>query len=123
MDLVAEEQNVGGHFEGESERERDAGYRSLVVVDIFRRDAGPDRGTYFVRVSLRRPSRPKQLTRFEADLDRYTSEADFLKAVEIGAGAIAEDQCDKYGEKWDCEFVAKQARVAAAELLHEINSQ
>ena len=35
MKRVAEEQNVGGHFEGESERERDVGNNTLVVVDIF----------------------------------------------------------------------------------------
>ena len=119
MELVAEEQNVGGDFDGESERERAVGHDTLVVVDIFKRP----QGTHFARVSLRSPIYPKRITRAEIDLDKYTNEADFLKAVEIGGGAIAEEQCEKHGAKWDCEYVAKQARAAAVELLHEIEKQ
>lgn len=119
MTLVAEEQNVGGHFEGESERERAVGNDTLVVVDIFKRP----QGTHFVRVSLRSPIYPKRITRFETDLDKYTNEADFLKAVEIGGGAIAAEQCEKHGATWDCEYVAQQARAAAVELLHEMEKQ
>lgn len=121
--LVADEQNVGGHFEGESERERKVGHEELVVVDIFKRNVGPDAGTHFLRVSLRNPIRPNLIGRFEADLDRYSNEADFLKIVETGAGALAEDQCAKWGAKWDCEYVAKQAREAAKELMHDIAEQ
>lgn len=123
MKQVAEEQNVGGHFEGESERERKVGNDTLVVVDVFKRTVGIDAGTYYLRVSLRCPVDPRIITRYEIDLDKYNSEAEFLKEVEIGGGAIAEAQCEKRGAKWDCEFVAKQARAAAVELLHEISKQ
>ena len=123
MKRVAEEQNVGGHFEGESERERKVGVDELIVVDIFKRDVGVNAGTYWLRVSLRCPTRPRLITRYETDLDDYNSETDLLKAVEVGGGAIAEDQCEKYGAKWDCEFVAKQARAAAVAVLHEIQTQ
>lgn len=123
MKLVAEEQNVGGHFEGESERERDVGNNTLVVVDIFKRLVGLDAGTYYLRVSLRCPVDPRIITRYEIDLDKYNTETEFLKEVEIGGGAIAEAQCEKRGATWDCEFVAKQARAAAVELLHEIDKQ
>ena len=123
MKLVAEEQNVGGHFEGESERERDVGHNTLVVVDIFKRLVGIDAGTYYLRVSLRCPIDPRIITRYEIDLDKYNSEAEFLREVEIGGGAIAEAQCANRGAKWDCEWVAKQAREAAVELLHEIDKQ
>ena len=123
MKIVADEQVVGGHFEGESERERDVGNNTLVVVDIFKRTVGFDKGTYYLRVSLRCPVDPRIITRYEIDLDKYNSEAEFLREVEIGGGAIAEAQCEKRGAQWDCEFVAKQARAAAVELLHEINKQ
>lgn len=123
MKLVAEEQNVGGHFEGESERERHVGHNTLVVVDIFKRLVGVDAGTYYLRVSLRCPVDPRIITRYEIDLDKYNTEAEFLKEVEWGGGAIAERQCEERGAKWDCEWVAKQARAAAVELLHEIEKQ
>ena len=123
MKQVAEEQNVGGHFEGESERERRVGHDTLVVVDVFKRTVGVDAGTYYLRVSLRCPVDPRIITRYEIDLDKYNSEAEFLREVEIGGGAIAEAQCEKRGAEWDCEFVAKQARAAAVELLHEISKQ
>jgi len=123
MKQVAEEQNVGGHFEGESERERKVGVDEVVVVDIFKRTVGVDAGTYYLRVSLRCPVDTRIITRYEIDLDKYNTEADFLREVEIGGGAIAEAQCEKRGAKWDCEWVAKQARQAAVELLHEIQKQ
>lgn len=121
--VVAEEQDVGGHFEGESERERKVGHGELVVVDIFKRTVGPHAGTHFLRVSLRNPIRSNLIGRFETDLDRYSNETDFLRIVEAGAGALAEDQCEKWGAKWDCEYIARQAREAAKELLHDIADQ
>lgn len=123
MKQVAEEQNVGDRFEGESQRERKVGVEEVVVVDIFKRLVGVDAGTYYLRVSLRCPADTRIITRYEIDLDKYDTEAEFLKAVEIGGGAIAERQCDQRGAKWDCEWVAKQARAAAVELLHEIQNQ
>ena len=123
MKQVAEEQNVGGHFDGESERERKVGNDTLVVVDIFKRTVGVDAGTYYLRVSLRCPVDTRIITRYEIDLDKYNTEAEFLREVEVGGGAIAEAQCEKRGATWDCEFVAKQARAAAVELLHEISKQ
>lgn len=118
---VADEQAVGGHFEGESERERRVGRDAMVVVDIFKRNMGPDAGTYFLRVSLRSQNRPNIITRHEIDLDRYSRESEFLREVEWGGGAIAERQVEVYGDRWDPAYVAKQAREAAYELLHEIN--
>jgi hypothetical protein len=123
MRRVAEEQNVGGHFEGESERERAVGHDTLVVVDIFKRNVGPDAGTHYLRVSLRCPIDPRIITRYEIDLDKYNSEREFLDEVEKGGGLIAAAQCEKRGASWDCEWVAKQAREAAVELLHEIDKQ
>ena len=96
------------------------GIEEVVVVDIFKRMVGLDAGTYYLRVSLRCPVDPRIITRYEIDLDKYNTEADFLREVEIGGGAIAEAQCEKRGASWDCEWVAKQARDAAVELLHEI---
>lgn len=123
MKQVAEEQNVGDRFEGESERERKVGVDEVVVVDIFKRLVGLDAGTYYLRVSLRCPVDTRIITRYHIDLDKYNSETEFLHAVEIGGGAIAEAQCKNRGATWDCEWVAKQARLAAVELLHEIQNQ
>ena len=123
MREVADEQSVGGHFEGESERERSVGHEREVVVDIFKRALGPDAGTYYLRVSLRCPVNPNIITRYEIDLDRYSNETDFLNAVEVGGGAIAEAQCQNRGADWDCEYVARQAREAAKELLHDMAEQ
>ncbi len=123
MKVVADEQAVGDRFEGESERERKVGHDRMVVVDIFKRNLGPDAGTYFLRVSLRCPINPTIITRYQIDLDTYTNEADFLKAVEIGGGSIAERQCETRGAQWDCEYVAQQARKAASELFREIADQ
>jgi hypothetical protein len=119
MDTVAEEQAVGGHFEGESERERKVGVDELVVVDVFQRSDG----THYLRVSLRNPLKSNLITRAEADLDRHTNEADFLKNVTIMGGALAEDQCERHGAVWDCENVAKEARRAGALFLNEIKEQ
>ena len=97
------------------------------VVDICKRNVGPDAGTHFLRVSLVVPNRLfhglKMTSRYEIDLDQYNNEADFLRVVEIGGGVLAERQCEKWGATWDCEHVAKQARAAAVELLHEIDTQ
>lgn len=123
MKQVAEEQNVGGHHDGESERERKVGVDAVVVVDIFKRLVGLDAGTHYLRVSLRCPMDKRYITRYEIDLDKYSTESEFLHEVEIGGGAIAEAQCEKRGASWDCEWVAKQAREAAVELLHEIQNQ
>ncbi len=79
MRLVADEQAVGGHFEGESERERKVGINQEVVVDIFKRVVGLDAGTYYLRVSLRCPTNVRLITRYEIDLDKYNTEADFIK--------------------------------------------
>lgn len=119
---IADEQNVGAHFEGESDRERKVGIDREVVVDIFRRDAGPLKGTHFMRVSLRSMINSKIILRYELDVDRYQSEREFLDAVQIGAGALAEQDCEKRGATWDCEYISKVARGAARELLHDINS-
>ncbi len=119
---LAEEQETGGHFEGESLRERMVGIEHEVVVDLFQRKLGALTGTYFVRVSLRSQVRYAKIYRSDVDLDRYTSESDFLNVVEASGGAIAEAD-NEYGARWDTEYVAKQARKAASELFREVNEQ
>lgn len=118
---IADEQSVGAHFDGESDRERKVGIDREVVVDIFRRDVGPLKGTHFLRVSLRSMINSNIILRYELDVDRYQSEREFLDAVQIGAGALAEQDCEKRGATWDCENISKVARGAARELLHDIN--
>lgn len=122
MRVLAEEQETGGHFEGESERERKVGIDHEVVVDLFERQVGALKGTYFMRVSLRSQVRFAKIYRSDVDLDRYISESDFLNVVEISGGALAEAD-NEYGAKWDTEYVAKQARKAASELFREVNDQ
>lgn len=123
MREVADESAVGHDYEGESQREREVGHSREVVVDIFKRRIGPDAGTYFLRVSLRSMIKPKIISRYEIDLDQYSTEREFLNIVSIGGGAVAESDNEKRGATWDCEYVAKQAREAAMELLHDINAQ
>ncbi len=120
--LLAEEQETGGHFEGESLRERKVGIDHEVVVDLFERKLGALTGTYFMRVSLRSQMRYALIYRSDVDLDRYISESDFLNMVEISAGALAETDNEK-GARWDTEYIAKQARKAASELFREVNDQ
>lgn len=124
---VAEEHGVGGHFEGESKRERKVGYEQEVVVDILKRGRNPyaldDReGTYFMRVSLRNPIRPEMITRYEIDIERYTTEREFMAEAFKGGGLVAQTQIEKWGATWDPDYVAKQAAEAARELMAEINS-
>ena len=123
MRLVADEQSVGGHFDGEGERERSVGIDRLVVVDVFKRRVGPDAGTYFMRVSLRSMVYSRYISRYEIDIDKHNSESEFLFMVLIGGGAVAEADNENRGANWDTDFVAKQARDAAKELLHNFNAQ
>lgn len=123
MRVVADESSVGHDYEGESERERKVGHEREVVVDIFKRRIGPDAGTYFLRVSLRSIINTNIISRFEIDLDKYNTEKEFLDMVSIGGGAVAEADNENRGANWDCEYVAKQAREAARELMHDISQQ
>ena len=123
MRQIADESAVGHDYEGESERERKVGHEREVVVDIFKRRVGPDAGTYFLRVSLRSIINTNIISRYEIDLDKYNTETEFLKMVSIGGGAVAEADNVNRGANWDCEYVAKQAREAARELLHDISAQ
>lgn len=124
---VAEEQTVGGHFEGESKRERKVGHDQEVVVDIIKRGrtvnnvlAGTS-GTYFMRVSLRCPMDPKIITRFEIDIERYSTERELLEQALAGGAAVAIAQIENRGARWDPDYVATQAREAMRELLHDIS--
>jgi hypothetical protein len=119
----AEEQLVGDRNEGESQRERSVGRNREVVVDVFKRNLGPEKGTYYLRVSLRCPIKPEIITRYEIDLDRYNSEAEFLRMVRIGGAAVAEAGNVNRGANWDCEYVGGQAVEAAKELFSDINQQ
>ena len=124
---IAEEQQTGGYFDGESKRERGVGLDQEVVVDIFKRGFNPNAmekrpGTYFMRVSLRCPVRPDIITRYEIDIERYTSERELVAEAFKGGGIIATAQIEQRGAKWDPDYVAKQAGEAAREILAEINA-
>lgn len=102
-------------FSGEDkDANRRTGRDSLVTVTLFQR---PNK-SFFMRLSLRSDVRPNVLTRYEIDLDKASSEAEFLRAVEIAGGAAAEHQCQMYGDRHDPDDCAKAAREAAAEILH-----
>jgi hypothetical protein len=108
----------GDHFEGDSDRERKVGKQSLVVCDLFKRLDD----TYFMRVSLRSIRKPGIISRYEIDLDRYTNEKDFYKAIGIAAGGLAEKQCEEYGDPHDPSECVKAGIEAASELLHDIKT-
>lgn len=129
---IADEMHVGGDFEGESKRMLRAApdTDTQVTVDIYKRGLNPyaldqKAGTYFLRVSL--PSRTvsplvgnRLITRYEIDIDRYSSEREMMEQAWKGGGLIAVTQIEKHGERWDPDFVASQAAAAMKELLAEI---
>lgn len=126
MREIADEQDTGAHFDGESNRERCVGIDREVVVDIFKRnfDSGEQKaGTYFLRVSLRSMINPQIISRYHIDLDRYSNEGEFLDMCYFGGGAVAEADNENRGATWDTQYVAKQARDAARELLRDIDNQ
>lgn len=101
-------------FSGENRKSNlDAGRQSLITVDLFKRP----NNTFFMRVQLRSNVRPEILSRHEIDLDKHTNEADFIREVEIGAGALAEHQQVMYGDAHDPSECAKAAVEAAKEIL------
>lgn len=122
--LVAEENAVGGHYEGESRRERAVGRTREVVVDIFKREMNLAElgkvGTYFMRVSLRSAVNPEIILRFDQDISPSTNESELTKIAMIAGGALAEQDCELRGADWDPDLVAKAAKDAAKELLAEI---
>jgi hypothetical protein len=122
---VAAEQSVGGHFEGESQRERKVGHTREVIVDIFKREANladlGRAGTYFMRVSLRSAVDSKIIYRHEIDISANTNERELTKMAMIAGGALAEEDCEKRGANWDIGRVAQAAEEAAKELLAEIS--
>ena len=125
---VADEHAVGGHFDGESQRERKVGHDQEVVVDILKRGRNPyaldqQAGTYFMRVSLRNPmpGKTNRITRYEIDIERYTTERELLEQAFKGGGLVAQTQIENSGANWDPDYVAKQAAEAARELLSDIN--
>ena len=129
---IADEMNVGGDFEGESKRKAAPDTETMVVVDIFKRGLNPyaldqKPGTYFLRVSL--PSRTvspltatRLITRYEIDIDRYSTERELMEQAWRGGGLIAAKQVEDHGERWDPDFVASQAAAAMKELLAEVNA-
>ena len=122
---VADEMDVGGHFEGESKRSRLVGRTAEVVVDILKRKKsrmhlGPNAHDYFMRVSLRSVMKPWLITRYEIDIDKYSTERELIGAATLGGGVIAETQIENHNDKWDPDFVAKQAAEAMRELLVDL---
>lgn len=128
---IADEGRVGGHFEGESKRRAHPDSDTQVVVDILKRGLNPyaldqKPGTYFMRVSL--PCRTvspmlgeRVITRYEIDIDRYSTERELMEQAWKGGGLVAITQVEKHGETWDPEYVAAQAAEAMKELLAEIS--
>ena len=97
-------------------RELRVGRDSPVTVSVYKRRDN----THFLRVAVASKIKPGHYNRYNVDLDRYINEGDFLKAVLIGAGAAAEDFCERYGDTLDPEEIAKEAASAARRCLREI---
>lgn len=105
----------GSHFEGENyANNQRLGRDTLVTVDLFRRR----NGTHFMRVSLRSVMKPEIISRVECDMDKYTSERDFLREVGVACGALAERQNTQYGDGHDPSDCVKAGVQAASEVLH-----
>lgn len=110
-------QFVGDRYEGECLRELRCGRSTPVTVSVYKRKDG----THFLRVMVASVIKPTLRNRYHTDLDRYTNEMDFLKAVMIGAGAAAEQLCERYGDPLDPDEIAGEAVKAAQKCLREID--
>lgn len=119
----AEEQLVGDRYDAESLRAREVGIKREVNVEVFRRNQGPEIGTYFLRVSLRCRIKPTMVTQHNQDFDRYGSMEDFMRMVHIGGGAAAEHANMMRGNNFDPDYIGKVAVEAARELLMDIKQQ
>lgn len=119
---IAGEQQVGDRFEGECLSERTVGRSRELGVAFFKREYGPEAGTYFLRVTIANPLDPRRKLRGHVDVDRYASERDFLHAAEVTAGAVAEDAHEKWGVLFKTHEVAKLARKATVNMLHAVNN-
>jgi hypothetical protein len=120
----SEESDVGDHFAGESTRENRIGVdREDCVVTLFKRSQyhveAPN--SFFLRISLGSQIRKGIIHRYEIDIDRYSNDSDIFAAVSVAAGALAENDNDRYGADWEPEYVAKRAHEAAKELLKDLN--
>lgn len=122
---IADEHDVGGYFEGESNRERKVGVQRVVVVDIFKRppEIIGTQPSYFVRVSLRSKLRPYIIHRWDVDVDHLTNEREFLSMVTTAAGALAENDIEKYGPGWNPDEVAKEGLEAGKEFLSDFKQK
>lgn len=88
-----------------------------------------DRPGRFVRVILySRKSVPGQpLGRHKSHVDLYPedygSEDDFKRAVEVSGGALAEYQCESYGDRHDPEQCARAAVEAYEQLRGDMEAR
>lgn len=120
---IAEEMAVGDDFEGESVRERKVGVSEEVVVEIFKRNVGPYRGSFFLRTSIRSRVDSRIILRHNINIDKNSSDRDILAAVFLQAAALAEQDCELRGAMWDCEKTGLVAQKAARDMLKEWNAQ
>lgn len=77
--------------------------------------------TFFMKVRVRSHIKQNIWTEYEIDMDRYSSEHEFLQAVGVAAAAACEHQAKTYGDTHSENEVMKMAVEAAVEMLHEVN--
>ena len=120
---VAEEQAVGDRFEGESQRERMLGKSRMVVVDLFKRSRGWEAGTFFMRVALKSMIDKRYIYRYNRDVDRYAPQRELCALAFIAGAALAEQDNEQRGAKWDTIQVGEEAIKEVKEALREIDKQ
>lgn len=92
---------------------------SRVEVVLYQR---PDK-TGWLRLKLWSQVKPRLHSFRDLELDRVSSKQEAARAMEITGGALAEYQCEKYGDVHDPSACAKAAREAFEELWDELEQK
>jgi len=94
---------------------------NVAEVRLMRKKNQPDE--YYVNVRVRSRVRKNLLSQHNIPLDSVGTKTEMAKAVEIGAGALAEHQCENFGDTHDPEEVAKMCRSLYEELWRRVELQ
>lgn len=90
------------------------GRDSLITVDLFKRI----NDTHYMVVKLRSVVRPELISYYSVDLDKHTSERDFLYEMGVAGGALAERQNELYLDHHDPAECVKAAVEVASDIMH-----
>lgn len=101
------------------------GTDSMVVVKMFSRAAVAfNMGTGgLVRVEMHSDTKPGVVSIKDIELDDVSSKEQLRQAVGIAAGALAEYQCEKYGDVHEPSYCARAGLEAFEELWADLTQR